>query len=199
MLPEARAALDALMEGNRRFRTDSAIHLNYTQELLGKLAKGQKPIAAIVACMDSRVAPEIIFDQPLGSIFVSRVPGNVAADSVKWMLELSVGELHVPLVLVVGHTGCLAIGQLLDGDKGGPGGALRHEIRHAVLEAQSRNPSDLYREAVIQNARLTVEKLIRDSHAISTAVGEKKLEILPALYEMETGEVHVYETSPAAR
>jgi len=197
MLPEAQAALDLLMEGNRRFRTGRPLHHNYSQDRLESLAKGQKPIAAIVSCMDSRVAPEIIFDQPLGSIFVSRVPGNVAADSVKWMLELSVGELGVPLVMVVGHTGCLAIGQLLDGDKGGPGGSLRYEIRHAILEAQSRKPADLYREAVIQNARMTVNKLIRDSVAVAHAVREKRVDILSALYEMETGEVFLNETSPA--
>ncbi len=191
MLPEAQAALDALMEGNRRFRTNTPVHLQYTQDRLVDLSKGQKPIAAVVACMDSRVSPEIVFDQPLGSIFVSRVPGNVAADSVKWMLELSVAELHVPLVVVVGHTGCLAIGQLLHGDKGGPGGALRHEIRHAVLQAQSLHPDDLYREAVIQNAKLTVEKLKRDSMAVARAVENKQLEIVSALYEMETGEVHL--------
>lgn len=191
MLPEAQAALDELMEGNRRFRTNTPVHLQYTQDLLGQLSKGQKPIAAVVACMDSRVAPEIIFDQPLGNIFVARVPGNVAADSVKWMLELSVGELHVPLVMVVGHTGCLAIGQLLDGDKGGPGGALRYEIQAAVFEARSKNPENLYREAVIQNARMTVAKLSRDSMAVARAVRERHVEIVSALYEMETGEVHL--------
>lgn len=197
MLPEAQAALDLLMEGNRRFRTGRPLHHTYTQDRLEDLSKGQKPIAAVVACMDSRVAPEIVFDQPLGSIFVSRVPGNVAADSVKWMLELSVGELGVPLVMVVGHTGCLAIGQLLEGDKGGPGGSLRYEIRHAILEAQSRRPADLYREAVIQNARMTVNKLIRDSVAVANAVREKRVDIVSALYEMETGEVFLNETSPA--
>jgi carbonic anhydrase len=191
MLPEAKAALDALMEGNRRFRTNTPVHLQYTPQLLQKLSLSQKPIAAVVACMDSRVAPEIIMDQPLGSIFVARVPGNVAADSVKWMLELSVGELHVPLVMVLGHTGCLAIGQLLDGDRGGPGGPLRYEIRHAVFQARSIDPPDLYREAVIQNARLTVAKLTRDSLAVADAVREKRLEIVSALYEMETGEVHL--------
>jgi carbonic anhydrase len=191
MIPEAQDALEELMKGNRRFRTNTPVHLQYTQERLQALAHGQKPIAAVVACMDSRVAPEIIFDQPLGNIFVARVPGNVAADSVKWMLELSVGELHVPLVVVVGHTGCLAIGQLLDGDKGGPGGSLRYEIRHAVLQAQANNPADLYREAVVMNAKLTVEKLKRDSFTISNAVRDRKVDIVSALYEMETGEVHL--------
>ncbi len=191
MLPAARSALDDLMAGNLRFRTGNPNHRTYALEHLEDLANGQKPIAAVVACMDSRVAPEIVFDQPLGSIFVARVPGNVASDSAKWMLELAVGEMHVPLVMVVGHTGCLAIGQLLDGDKGGPGGALRQEIQFAVFEAKSRNPADLYREAVIQNAKHTVEKLKRDSLAVYQAIENKQCEIVSALYEMKTGEVHL--------
>lgn len=191
MLLEAQAALDELMAGNARFRTGKPQHRTYRLEHLEDLAEGQKPIAAVVACMDSRVAPEIVFDQPLGSIFVARVPGNVASDSAKWMLELAVGEMNVPLVMVVGHTGCLAIGQLLDGDKGGPGGALRHEIRFAVLEAQSKNPKDLYREAVIQNAKHAVSMLSRDSSAVHRAIDEKRVEIVSALYEMKTGEVHL--------
>ena len=191
MLPAAQKALEELLAGNARFRTGKPNQRTYELEHLEDLANGQKPIAAVVACMDSRVTPEIVFDQPLGSIFVARVPGNVASDSAKWMLELAVGEMHVPLVMVVGHTGCLAIGQLLDGDKGGPGGALRQEIQFAVFEAKSKNPTDLYREAVIQNAKHTVEKLKRDSLAVYQAIENKQCEIVSALYEMKTGEVHL--------
>jgi carbonic anhydrase len=196
MLPEAKAALDLLLEGNRRFCSGHTIHRSYSEEELADLAKGRMPMVAVVSCMDSRVAPEIIFDQPLGKMFVSRVPGNVAADSVKWMLELTVGELHVPLVLVLGHTNCLAIGQLMDGDKGGPGGPLRTEIHNAVLAAKATNAPDLYREACVQNARMTVEKLIRESPAVGEAYREGRVEILSALYEMETGEVILFETAP---
>jgi carbonic anhydrase len=191
MLPEAQAALDELMNGNARFRQKQPKVTTYSKETLEDLARGQKPIAAVIACMDSRTAPEIVLDQPLGSIFVARVPGNVASDSAKWMLELAVGELHVPLVMVLGHTGCLAIGQLLEGDKGGPGGPLRQEILFAVYEAKSKNPADLHRQAVIENARWTATKLQRDSLAVHRAVVENRAEIVSALYEMETGEVHL--------
>jgi carbonic anhydrase len=141
--------------------------------------------------MDSRVTPEIVFDQPLGSMFVARIPGNVASDSAKWMLDIAVGDMHVPLVVVLGHTGCLAVKQLLEGDKGGPGGPLRHEIMFAVFEARSHEPDDLYREAVIQNALLSAAKLKRDSLALHQAIEEGRVEMVSALYEMETGEVHL--------
>jgi carbonic anhydrase len=190
-LPAARAALDELLAGNERFRAGNSQTHIYTLDEIRHIAREQHPIAAVIGCMDSRVTPEIIFDQALGNIFTSRVPGNVASDSAKWMLEIAVGELHVPLVVVIGHTGCLAVGQLLDGDKGGPGGPLRQEINFAVFEARSKNPDDLYREAVIQNARLTVQKLLRDSSTVANAVQEGRAEIVSALYEMETGEVHL--------
>jgi len=191
MIPAAKAALDELLAGNERFRAGNSQTHVYTLEDIRRIATEQHPIAAVIGCMDSRVTPEIIFDQALGNIFTSRVPGNVASDSAKWMLEIAVGELHVPLVVVVGHTNCLAVGQLLQGDKGGPGGPLRYEIRNAVFEAQSKQPKDLYREAVIQNARLTAQKLLRDSLTVSRAVREGQAEIVSALYEMETGEVHL--------
>src|SRR5580704_746020 len=109
--------LDELLAGNNRFRMGKGRSYVYSPDHLKALAANQKPIAAVIACSDSRITPEIVFDQPLGALFASRVPGNVASDSAKWMLELAVGEFHVPLVMVMGHSGCLAVGQLLDGDK----------------------------------------------------------------------------------
>ncbi|MEA2553131.1 MAG: carbonic anhydrase, partial [Fimbriimonadaceae bacterium] len=145
MIAEAQAALDKLLEGNARFRAGKPRGYVYPPDVLKRLAQQQKPIAAIIACADSRVSPDVVFDQPLGTIFASRVPGNVASDSAKWMLDIAVQEFKVPLVMVMAHTGCLAVGQLLDGDKGGPGGLHRHEVLNAIYEAKSKRPADLYR------------------------------------------------------
>lgn len=191
MISESNQALETLLAGNRRFQTGQTEPRTYSPEDLRTIASFQKPFAAIIACMDSRVTPEIIFDQPLGSMFVARVPGNVASDSAKWMLDIAVGDMHVPLVVVLGHTGCLAVKQLLEGDKGGPGGPLRHEVMQAVYEARSHGPEDLYREAVIQNAVLSAQKLKRDSLALYQALEEGRVTMVTALYEMETGEVHI--------
>lgn len=153
----------------------------------------QTPKVAIVACSDSRVSPEIVFDQPLGAIFSSRVPGNVASDSAKWMLEMAVGEFKVPLVIVLGHTGCLAVGSLLDGDKGGAGGMLRVAVLGAVYRAKTKQPQDLYKTAVEENVYQTVEHLVRDSYSLRSAMIEKKTSIIGAVYEMETGNVRILE------
>lgn len=164
-------------------------NFSYQESDLKALATGQTPIASIVACSDSRVAPEIIFDQPLGAIFSSRVPGNVAADSAKWMLEISVKEFRIPLVMVIGHTGCLAVGQLLDGDKGGEGGPHRYAVLNAVYRAKTRRAEDLYRGAVEENVAQTVEHLVRDSTALRNGMFDGHIGIVGAVYDMETGDV----------
>lgn len=144
---------------------------------------------AIVACSDSRVSPDIVFDQPLGTIFSSRVPGNVASDSARWMLEIALGEFQVPLVVVLGHTGCLAVGQLLDGDQGGAGGLHRFSVLSAVYRARAKRPDDLYRQAIEENVGQTVEHLLRDLRILRASVLDGQTQILGAVYEMETGKV----------
>lgn len=189
--PRARAALEELRAGHERFLRRAPRAAAYTPELLERIATQQSPIAAIVACSDSRVAPEIVFDQPLGSVFASRVPGNVASDSAKWMLDIAVTELRVPLVLVLGHTRCLAVGQIVQGKIGSGGGSLRMDIQKAVHRARMSNAEDNYRESVEENVALTLENLRRDSFAVQKAIGQGELDVLGGVYDMDTGEVYL--------
>ena len=184
-----REALQQLHEGHLRFRGGRPLTSAYTEEQLRELSAKQYPIAAVVACSDSRVAPEILFDQPLGSIFASRVPGNVASDSAKWMLDIAVTEIKVPLVMVLGHTGCLAVGQIVEGKIGGSGGMLRSDVQKAVHRARLSNPQDLYLQSVVENVRLTVENLKRDSYAVQKAFERGEFGLIGAYYDMQTGEV----------
>ncbi|RYG21116.1 carbonic anhydrase [bacterium] len=184
-----REALQSMHEGHRRFREGRPLGTAYTQEELSTLSVKQHPIAAVVACSDSRVAPEILFDQPLGSIFASRVPGNVASDSAKWMLDIAVTEIKVPLVMVLGHTGCLAVGQIVEGKIGASGGMLRSDVQKAVHRARMTNPDDLYLQSVIENVLLTVENLKRDSFAVQRAFDRGEFGLIGAYYDMPTGEV----------
>lgn len=186
-----RSSLEILRAGHERFRRGEPRPQSYTPDDLREIATNQRPLAAIVACSDSRVAPEIIFDQPLGGIFASRVPGNVASDSAKWMLDIAVTELHVPLVVVLGHTRCLAVGQVVADPMGGGGGNLRYEVRKAVHRARLKGADDLYHRSVIENVALTVETLRRDSFAVQRAVERGELGLLGAYYDMDTGAVHL--------
>lgn len=189
----ARAALNELYEGHRRYREHLAVVRNYGIEQLQELVASPSPIAAVVACSDSRVAPEIVFDQGLGQLFVSRVPGNVASDGTKWMLEIAVSELHVPLVLVIGHTGCLAIAQSVDGRTGMAGGTLRYDVAKAVDRAKMAHSADLYLDAVRENVLLTLENLRRESYATQNAIQNRQLGLLGGVYDMATGELTLIE------
>lgn len=191
--PRAREVLQELLEGNQRFRTGRAQPHAYTPEELQDLARAQHPKVAVIACSDSRVSPDIVFDQPLGTVFSSRVPGNVASDSAKWMLELAVGEFKVPLVMVLGHTGCLAVGSLLDGDKGGAGGMHRFAVLNAVYRAKQKRPEDLYVASIEENVSQTVELLVRDLHLLRSALLSGQTSIVGGVYDMETGGVRIVE------
>src|SRR6516162_8251414 len=104
--------LRKLLEGNRRFMKGETTAPRRKPEDFAKLAEGQTPRAVIVGCSDSRVPPEILFDQGVGDLFVVRVAGNVvsgAGATVKGTIEYAVAELNVPLVMVLGHTQCGAV------------------------------------------------------------------------------------------
>lgn len=189
-MPHRAAALQALLEGNDRF-VSGKTHLGpMSHDELLELSKAQHPIAAVVSCCDSRVAPEIIFDQPLGRLFVSRVPGNVASDSAHWMIDIAVGEFKVPLLLVLGHSGCLAVQQVMDGVEGS-GGLLRYQVQDAVFEARRLPGNDLLRLAVEENARRTARKLRENSARLRDAHGNEQIAIRAAYYDMETGHVRL--------
>jgi carbonic anhydrase len=182
-------ALENLLKGNARFVERRPVQRTYDPEDLAELAQSQEPVAAVITCSDSRITPEIVFDQPLGSLFVSRVPGNVASDSAKWMIDIAVADFKVPLLVVMGHTGCLAVGQVVKGETGGAGGPLRLNVLAAVYRAQRLQPQDLWREAIVQNAHQTIEQLAAESYALRAALAADQIRCVSALYEMETGRV----------
>lgn len=186
-----RNSLTGLYSGHQRFLAGKPQIRSYTPSDLETIATAQHPIAAVVACSDSRVAPEILFDQPLGGIFASRVPGNVASDSAKWMLDIAVAELKVPLVLVLGHTGCLAVGQIVEGKMGSSGGSLRFDVQMAVYRARLRGGPNLYLQSVIENVHLTVESLRRDSFTVQRAIERGEVGLLGGYYDMHDGQVRL--------
>ena len=137
---EPDAVLPRLLEGNKRFASGGLIHPGRKPEDFAALAEGQAPLAAIVACADSRVAPELVFDQGVGDLFVVRVAGNIvsgAGPTVKGSIEFAVGELGVRLIMVLGHSQCGAVKAAIthiDANDDLPGsiGELINPIRPAV-------------------------------------------------------------------
>lgn len=182
-------ALSLLLEGNARFRSGAGTHFTYESADFEELAQGQEPLAAVVACADSRVEPGAIFDQPLGTLFTCRVPGNVASESARWVVDMAVGEFEVPIVMVMGHTGCLAVTRVLEGKATGMGGLLKLEIQSAIYRAQAARPADPVHAAIEANARMASEALESACENLRKAVRDGRTRCLSAVYEMRTGEV----------
>lgn len=182
----AEEALQRLKEGNIRFAAGKSVLHAYSDQELETIAIVQKPIAAIVACADSRVVPEVLFDQELGSLFVSRVPANVASDGTKWMIDIAIGEFHVPLVVVLGHTGCLAVKQIVDGVSG-PGGGLRHRVKSAFQDVRLARREPVYECTIEQNALNTAKDLMMECPPLSHAVKEGTTLIRAGVYDMPSG------------
>ncbi|MER3413287.1 MAG: carbonic anhydrase [Armatimonadota bacterium] len=187
--PTPRGVLLELLEGNARYVAGEPVTRAYPAELRATLAAEQSPIAAVVACSDTRVAPEVIFDQPLGKLFVARIPGNVAAESVQWTVDLAVGHFKVPLVVVLGHSGCLAVSAVLN--KGYSCSWVSTHIGPALNQARRRIGTPTIEQLVEENARFSAHRLVSLSSALRSAVRAGECECVPAVLNMISGEVAV--------
>jgi carbonic anhydrase len=160
------------------------------------LAEGQYPHAVIVGCADSRVAPEILFDVGVGDIFVVRIAGNVvggAGVTVKGSIEYAIAELNVPLIVVLGHSGCGAVKAAMkhiDAKDSLPGAinGLVELIKPAVAQSHGK-PGDPLDNAVRKNVELGVERLKQLQPIVAPQVKEGKLKVVGAVYDLRTGTV----------
>jgi carbonic anhydrase len=184
-------ALQRLLKGNERFRTGRPARPNQTARRRGDLTTGQQPFAAILSCSDSRVPPEVVFDQGLGDLFVVRVAGNVADDPEIGSLEYAAAVLGTPLLLVLGHEQCGAVEAALKGDPG-PGhvGTLTRAILPAVEKIQ-RAPGDLLDNAGRANVARVVDQLRAMPPILSDAVQGGRLKVLGGYYQLGSGAVQL--------
>jgi len=176
-----------LMAGNRRYVAGQPTHPDRTPARRRELAAGQRPFAAILGCADSRVPPEILFDQGLGSLFVVRVAGNIVDDAVLGSLEYAVEHLGVSLVVVLGHTGCGAVQAAISG--GSPAGAIARVV-DAILpavEIAQAMPGAVAENAVRVNVARMVRQLAAAEPILATAQAEGRLQITGAMYDLFTG------------
>ena len=188
-------SLRLLKEGNARYLEGKPRHPHQDRERRAlTTGQGQHPLAAVLTCSDSRVPVEIIFDQGIGDIFVVRVAGNVAATDEVASLEYAVDHLATPLVAVLGHTQCDAVGAVVDDAKLPPNiAALVEPIKPAVAKAREANPEAaagaLLAAAIKANIWQAIEDLLQQSPIIRDKVREGKIQVLGALYDLDTGQV----------
>ena len=192
-------ALEKLMKGNKRYiNAPDSDHARRTAERRLEVAEGQNPFAVILACADSRVAPEVIFDQGIGDIFVVRVAGNIVNPTnygVLGSIEYGVLVLGSPLIMVLGHSRCGAVAGAIEALEKGtkfPGSIdnIVTTIKPAV-EAVKGEPGDLLENSILSNVQMGVNKLNGSAPVIADMVKEGKVKIVGANYDLKTGEVKI--------
>lgn len=187
--PTAEEVLQILKDGNKRFISGKLEHPNHCEESRKSLAAGQEPIATVLSCADSRVPPVDIFDQGLGDLFVVRVAGNVIGDHSLGSIEYAVKHLHTPVVVVMGHSNCGAIGAVasgvaLEGHIATLGPAIQTAIKN-IKEAEG----DLVNNASKELARQISVKIAQSEPIVAELVQNGAVKIVPAYYDLMSGEV----------
>ncbi|MGZ4934668.1 MAG: carbonic anhydrase [Halobacteriota archaeon] len=187
----AQEALNALMEGNARFVSGNVCHPNQSDEQRAKVVSGQQPFAVVVSCSDSRVPPEILFDQGIGDIFTVRTAGEVMDNATIGTIEYAVEHLHAPLIVVLGHDDCGAVNAAVEGSaEPGQINYLVEAIKPAVDTAQSMH-GDLLSNSINVNSKDVVAQLQATNPILSEHVQQGKLQIVPARYHLDTGAVEL--------
>jgi carbonic anhydrase len=189
-------ALRGLISGNERFAKGRPTGLRRRPEDFRTLAEAQYPEAVIVSCADSRVAPEILFDVGVGDIFVIRVAGNViggAGVSVKGSIEYAIAELHVPLIVILGHSACGAVKSAIkhmDAKDALPGAidGLVELVKPAVIKSRGM-PGDPLENAIRTNVELGIERLRGLDPILAPRVKNGSLKITGGVYDLRTGVV----------
>ena len=182
----ADAALAKLNEGNLRFASSEVSRSKPTAARRAETAQEQHPFAIILGCADSRTAPELIFDQNLGDLFVIRTAGNLVDDHALGSIEYAVAHLGARLVVVLGHQRCGAVKAALESDHA-PGHieSLVRDIQPAVKAAKGK-PGDPLSATVAENARQVAAQI-----KAKAALGDlaKEVRIVSAVYDLDTGKI----------
>lgn len=192
-------ALRRLIAGNKRFVSGEVSFSGLRKESLLNLAAVQRPFATILGCSDSRVPPELIFDAGLGDLFVVRVAGNVFSAEIAGTLQYAGAHLGTELLVVLGHEGCGAVGAALKTrDERELHGSRIQLLVEKILPGLPQPDPQLssqarLAQAVESNVRWTVQQILETPEG-RARLGEGRLKLVGAIYEIQTGHVRFLET-----
>lgn len=186
-------AVKILQAGNERFQAGTSLKRDLKKRVR-EIAPGQYPFASIVACADSRSAPEILFDQSIGDIFVTRIAGNIVNDDIIGSLEYAAKVLGTRVIVVLGHTNCGAIKGACDGVQMGHLTGLLNKIQPAVAAAKTqgvRNSTnhEFVEEVAEINVNDGIETIRQKSRILKELEDQQKIKIVGAFYDMGSGKV----------
>jgi len=186
--------LQMLMDGNKRFVAGNLTSLSNLAQDREQLTTGQSPFAVIVCCSDSRVPPEIVFDQTLGQLFVIRTAGQVIDEAARGSITYGVDFLGAPLLLVLGHSGCGAVEAAIAALTGAtiPGYAYRFaEGIGPAVQSVIDEPGDQLDNAIRANIKMGVDQLRTAEPDLAAAVGSGQLTLAGGYYDLASGEVTI--------
>lgn len=187
------AALKLLTEGNERYVANQPRERDFSAGRASR-ALGQAPFAAVLSCADSRVSPELAFDQGPGDLFVVRVAGNFVTTDGLASLEFGAAVLGTKLIMVLGHSSCGAVNATVAALQKGnklPGhiADLVRAMKPGIEGEIKQKGSDLEQRAVVANVRHNVKRLQQATPILAKMVAEKKLRVVGAVYDLPTGKV----------
>jgi len=191
----SKAAIDRLRTGNQAYVLGKLDSSHWTVSRRVEVSTGQTPFASVLTCADSRVPPELIFNQGLGDLFVVRIAGNVSARAALGSLEYAAEHLGSRLVVVMGHTACGAVKAALGAPapaKLEPAQLNLESLLSAIRPALNRpvtEKSDPVTEAVYSNVEQAIQDTLKDSPVLAELVRSKKIAIVGAVYHLDTGRV----------
>lgn len=176
-------ALKKLLDGNERYSQDHLLHADSSADRREAIHSSQAPFAAILGCSDSRIPPEIIFDQGVGDLFIIRVAGNVVGDLEQNSIDYSVKYLKSSLVLVLGHENCGAVKAVLDGATKDIN-QIADLIKPAVKNCKELNV------CIHKNIENTV-KMIKKSPLIQEYMAKGEVDVVGAYYDLRSGKIEL--------
>lgn len=190
----AKDSMDKLVQGNSRYvNSNTVCHDDWSAKRLA-IAEKQKPFAIVLTCSDSRVPPEIVFDQTLGDLFVVRVAGNIVDEFAIGSIEYGVSILGANLVVVLGHSNCGAVDAALKGLK-----FDNHiqDVLNAIqpaVEATKGATGNMLEKVIKANVTIVEEKLRKSKPVLAKALENGTIKICGAYYDLETGKVEFLDT-----
>ncbi|MBJ95100.1 MAG: carbonic anhydrase [Rickettsiales bacterium] len=184
-------ALDRLKAGNLRASSNSSEYPRSNAARRAELVGGQRPFVTVLACADSRVAPELVFDEGLGDLFVIRVAGNIIDDAILGSIEYAGLHLGVNLVVVMGHQSCGAVTAAVDNvDVQGPATNCHVDsLIDAIRPAVQKGADNVVDASIRANAQYVADG-IANSQPVLAGLADAGMRVAPAYYSLETGEVH---------
>lgn len=184
------AALQRLLNGNKRFMQQKPEYPHHSQARLQEVATAQHPFATLLSCADSRVPAEIVFDQGLGDLFDVRIAGNIVTNEALGSLEYAAVLLGTPLIMVLGHERCGAVTAAVQNQPlPGQISSFAKAIKPVVAEVKDKL-GDLVENAVVANVQYQVTKL-KQSELLTKLVEEGNLKIVGGRYDLDTGQVTI--------